>query len=359
MLVQQPKKVSNQRLERLEAIRGFAALYVVLFHVLPQKFYLSGINVGFLFRFGPEAVIVFFVLSGFVIRYTWEKSTDKSFGYYFIRRFIRLYVPLLFIFLLGYLLKCYREGGLASPEWKHLIGNLFMLQDVISQKPHVIVPAYLGNGVLWSLSYEWWFYMLFYVVATRIDKDKLNRWVSILTLTAALSYLIYPFIVNRLLMYFAIWWIGVRFAEIYLEKGSYTLKALGSQAWLMLALTLILAVNFFLHRSASKSYSYPLVAYPFIELRHFIFAGMVMTGAILWKKFAWIGFDWVFGWFKYLAPCSYAIYIAHHYLVVEATYLKFLKSPVLEYALYILVLIGFSFFLEVFLYNRIRKRILG
>ena len=93
--------MKKNRLEKLEAVRGFAALYVVFFHTLPQKIYLGGINIGALFRFGPEAVIVFFALSGFVIKYTYERSKDKSFRYYFIRRFIRLYIPLLFIFLLA------------------------------------------------------------------------------------------------------------------------------------------------------------------------------------------------------------------------------------------------------------------
>lgn len=130
--------MKKNRLEKLEALRGFAALYVVLFHVLPQEILLYGVNVGLLFRFGPEAVIVFFVLSGFVIKYTFERSADKSFKYYFIRRFIRLYIPLFFIYVLGYLLKCYNAGELASPEWGTLLGNLFMLKDVISQKTNVL-----------------------------------------------------------------------------------------------------------------------------------------------------------------------------------------------------------------------------
>lgn len=64
--------MKKNRLEKLEAVRGFAALYVVFFHLLPQKILLFGLNIGILFRFGPEAVIVFFVLSGFVIKYTWK-----------------------------------------------------------------------------------------------------------------------------------------------------------------------------------------------------------------------------------------------------------------------------------------------
>ena len=45
--------MKKNRLEKLEALRGFAALYVVLFHVLPQQIMLYGVNIDLLFRFGP------------------------------------------------------------------------------------------------------------------------------------------------------------------------------------------------------------------------------------------------------------------------------------------------------------------
>jgi peptidoglycan/LPS O-acetylase OafA/YrhL len=349
----------KSRLEKLEAVRGFAALYVVFFHVLPQKIFLFGINVGTIFRFGPEAVIVFFVLSGFVIKYTYEKSKDKSFRFYFIRRFIRLYIPLFFIFLLGYLIKCYSEGALANPEWGTLFGNIFMLQDVISQKPNVISAAYMGNGVLWSLSYEWWFYMLFFLLASKISSDKLNKWVNILTITAAATYVIYPFHVNRLAMYFAIWWIGVRFADTYLSGGKFSIRSILPYAYVLFTITAILGLNLAIHFSFTKVYTYPLVAYPFIELRHFVFAIMVMFGAVIWQNLNWRGFNFFFGSFKYLAPFSYVIYISHHYLVIEATYLRFINNKVIEYGLYIIVLILFSYLLEVVVYNRIRKILIG
>jgi peptidoglycan/LPS O-acetylase OafA/YrhL len=351
--------MKKNRLEKLEALRGFAALYVVFFHVLPQKIYLLGVNIGLLFRFGPEAVIVFFVLSGFVIKYTFERSADKSFKYYFIRRFIRLYIPLFFIFLLGYGIKCYSEGLLADPDWKTLLGNIFMLQDVISQKPNVISAAYMGNGVLWSLSYEWWFYMLFFVLATYISSDKLNKWVNIIVIVAAASYVIYPFIVNRLAMYFAIWWIGVRFADTYIKGEKFTIRSILPYAYVLFTITAILALNLYIHFSFTKIYTYPLVAYPFIELRHFVFASMVMFGAIIWQNLKWVGFNAAFGIFKHLAPCSYVIYISHHYLVVEASYLSFINNKVIEYGLYIVLMVVFSYLLEVVVYNRIRKVLIG
>jgi peptidoglycan/LPS O-acetylase OafA/YrhL len=351
--------MKKNRLEKLEALRGFAALYVVFFHTLPQKIWLLGINVGAIFRFGPEAVIVFFVLSGFVIKYTFERSADKSFRYYFIRRFIRLYIPLFFIFLLGYFIKCYSEGTLADPEWKTLLGNILMLQDVISQKPNVISPAYMGNGVLWSLSYEWWFYMLFFLLITNINTSKLNKWVNILVIVAAASYVIYPFMVNRLAMYFAIWWIGVRFADTYIKREPFSIRSIMPYAYVLMIITAILAFNLYIHYGYTKIYSYPLVAYPFIELRHFVFAIMVMFGSIIWKNWNWVGFNAVFGIFKYLAPCSYVIYISHHYLVVEASYLHFINNKVIEYGLYIVLMIVFSYLVEVVVYNRIRKLLIG
>lgn len=350
---------NKNKLEKLEALRGFAALYVVLFHTFPQEINLLGVNIGLLFRFGPEAVIVFFILSGFVIKYSFSRSRNKSFKYYFTRRFIRLYLPLILIFLLGYSIKSYSQGTFINPEWTTLLGNLFMLQDVISLKPNVISATYMGNGVLWSLSYEWWFYMLFFFLVKNIQSQKLNQWVNVLTITAAATYVIYPFTLNRFVMYFAIWWIGARFADTYMNNEKFTIRSVMSYASVLFAITFILGVNLYLNFSYTQVYDYPLVAFPFIEFRHFIFSILVMFGSIVWKNLKWFGFNLVFGIFKYIAPCSYVIYISHQYLVVDATYLNFISNKVLEYSLYIILMIIFSYILEVVVYNRIRKKLIG
>lgn len=352
-----PKKYN--KLEKLDALRGFSALYVVLFHMLPQKIFLFGLNVGVFFRFGSEAVILFFVLSGFVIKYSWEHTEDKSFKSYFLRRFFRIYIPLIFIFLMGYLLKSYEEGALVDPDWKTLLGNIFMLQDVISLKPNVISAGYMGNSLLWSLSYEWWFYMLFFVLSKNIDSKKINMWVNWIVVIAALSYVIYPFIVNRIAMYFAIWWIGVRFASIYLKEGKFTFKAISSYSYVLAFIIIVLGFNLYLNYSYTKIYSYPLVAYPFIELRNFVFAFLLIFASIIWHKYNWFGFNRIFYIFKYLAPFSYVIYISHHYLVIQSTYLRFVNNKILEYALYIMLMFLFSYLIEVVIYPKIKNRLMG
>jgi len=351
--------MKRQKLEKLEALRGFAALYVVFFHALPQEIYLWGINIGVLFRFGPESVILFFILSGFVIKYTYEKSRIKSFKHYFLRRFIRLYIPLFIIFILAYVLKCIHEGTFANPELLTLGGNLLMLQDVVTQKPNVICGVYMANGPLWSLSYEWWFYMLFFFLVTRISSERINKWVGILSIAAAISYLFYPFFINRLLMYFAIWWIGVKFATTYLNHEKYTIRAVLPYAGVLLTITAILALNLFLHRALIKTYTFPYSAYPIIEFRHFAFSIIVLFAAIIWQNSKWFAFNHLFGIFKYIAPCSYVMYISHHYLVVHATYLNFLNNRILEFSIYLIVMIAFSYLVEVLIYNKIKTMIIG
>lgn len=255
-------------------------------------------------------------------------------------------------------MKCYSEGGFADPEITTLLGNLFMLQDVISLKPNVISPTYLGNGVLWSLSYEWWFYMLFFLLSDRIKPKKLNFWVNVITITAAISYLFYPFILNRIVMYFAIWWIGVNFAETYLHGETYTFASIKKYAYILLFILGILGLNLYINFEYTKVYDYPLVAFPFIELRHFTFAFIAMFAGVIWNKLNWFGFDKLFGIFKYLAPFSYVMYISHHYLVVEATYLNFINNKIIEYSLYLLFMLLFSYVIEVVLYPKIKKRLM-
>jgi peptidoglycan/LPS O-acetylase OafA/YrhL len=347
--------MKNKEIDKLEAIRGFCALYVVFFHLLPQKIIVLGINVGFLFRFGSEAVIVFFILSGFVIKYSWEKSADKSFKNYFFRRFTRIYIPLFFIFLLAYGIKSYSEGGWANPDWNTLLGNIFMLQDVISLKPNVISAVYMGNGVIWSLSYEWWFYMIFILLSKKVSESKINLWVTILTITATVSYLVYPFFLNRIVMYFAIWWIGVRLATIYLNGAAYSFKSIKTHCYVLAIIIGLLGLNLYLNFEYTKVYDYPLVAYPFIELRNFVFAFLALFSAIIWNHFNWFSFSSIFGIFKYIAPFSYVVYISHHYLVVEATYLHFINNKIIEYALYIILMFVFSYMLEVVVYTKIKN----
>jgi hypothetical protein len=45
--------------------------------------------------------------------------------------------------------------------------------------------------------------------------------------------------------------------------------------------------------------------------------------------------------------------------VINATYLRFINNSFVEYGLYLVFMILFSYFLEVVIYNRIKKLLIG
>ncbi|MEY3826084.1 MAG: hypothetical protein RLZZ148_898, partial [Cyanobacteriota bacterium] len=151
----------KQHLQKLDDIRGLAAVYVIIYHLL-QPFKSLPPGVKLFFSFGQEAVILFFLLSGFVI-YTascrYPKLTYKN---YFIKRFRRIYFPFIIALLLSVLVFAFNGTLQHEFSFQNLISNIFMLQDIDIVKDGVWVNPFLKNYPLWSLSYEWWFYMLFF-----------------------------------------------------------------------------------------------------------------------------------------------------------------------------------------------------
>ena len=84
------KTINTHRIFEIECLRGFAALYVVLFHVLRPEIQAYSYVLSIPFRFGQEAVILFFLLSGFSINYSWSKREEKSFPIFAKDRLVRI-----------------------------------------------------------------------------------------------------------------------------------------------------------------------------------------------------------------------------------------------------------------------------
>jgi peptidoglycan/LPS O-acetylase OafA/YrhL len=161
-----PQTVGQRRrhIMALDAVRGFAAVYVAVAHVL--HFLPEGSLLRLAFRFSQEAVILFFLLSGAVIYLSQATRRDQRFLPFFVRRFRRIYFP----FLISLLVTTAVVGavrGLGDFRAVDLVGNLLMLQD--AGKPGNIANNYLWNNALWSLSYEWWFYLMFFPLWQRLQ----------------------------------------------------------------------------------------------------------------------------------------------------------------------------------------------
>ena len=117
---------ANQtRLQPLDALRGIAALGVVLFH-----FTLGRNGYENIFRFGTTGVDLFFMISGFVIFMSLEKADGLR--TFLINRFSRLYpaywMGVVFSFVLISIHFQYSQNYPIDNAWQTFVGNLTMFQ---------------------------------------------------------------------------------------------------------------------------------------------------------------------------------------------------------------------------------------
>lgn len=176
------KDSSSQRSKRLhlpflDGLRGLAALYVVLFHVVANgkgELLADNFLLNFL-RFGHEAVVVFIVLSGFVLTLPVARSPQLTLsgdlrGFFKRRgrRILPAYYASLFLLPLFFLLielSKYITGE--GADWTR-ITNTFISVDMLSHLflLHNLSSAWSDsiNPVLWSLSTEWWIYFVFALI---------------------------------------------------------------------------------------------------------------------------------------------------------------------------------------------------
>ena len=176
---QQKPNQSQTKVQELESIRGLAALLVVILHMSQwnSSFYNCGI-----IRNGYLMVELFFVLSGYVIYYSYSAkiTNGKQLLRFQFLRFGRLYpVHLLFlsIFVVIVMAKYVaNKFGVVSPNTQlystsdilpALIENIFLVQ-AIGPTGH----ALMFNAPSWSISVEFYTYLLFAVVVLFFKKLK-------------------------------------------------------------------------------------------------------------------------------------------------------------------------------------------
>lgn len=178
----------TKRISHLDFVRGVAALAVCAGHLRAFQFVvmeqathvsLPGKAFYFLTGYGHQAVMVFFVLSGYFIAGSVSDSVATgrwSWSGYAVRRLTRLWLVLIPALLLTLFWDCLGLGltggagynadfsGIIhsgptpdapfSVGWLTFLGNVFFLQTVAS-------PVFGTNSPLWSLANEFWYYLLF------------------------------------------------------------------------------------------------------------------------------------------------------------------------------------------------------
>lgn len=153
-----------KRYEELDSMRGLASVSVVLSHSLTMTaLFATGTIYGDLFNkfvlnsplkiffSAHQAVVLFFILSGFVLALPYIKGKQQSYSSYLIRRICRIYIPYIFAVLFGISMRyLFSHGGIAGLwndeiTWGVIFNHLFLI-GMFSQDSF--------NPVIWSLVHE-------------------------------------------------------------------------------------------------------------------------------------------------------------------------------------------------------------
>ena len=146
-----------KKLNNLQALRAFAALNVVLFHIIgtSSKY---GFSVDYLNVFdgwGDNGVDLFFVLSGFIMVYI-HKDKPLSAARFFIDRFTRIaplyWLMTILLLAITYISPSIFRSDVSDFQELSLSSILFISKLVLGKMP------VLYDG--WTLEYEMLFYLI-------------------------------------------------------------------------------------------------------------------------------------------------------------------------------------------------------
>ena len=151
------------RLGFLDAARGIAAATVVVQHAGELIWYDFGVKTHTVFNPGRFGVVVFFLVSGFIIPASFERLRGDRAGavkQFWVGRFFRLYPLYWFSLAAIVLLSAFEHDAITDEFRSHLVvntvGNATMLQELVGI-PHAI-------GLYYTLTLE----MLFYVTCSAL-----------------------------------------------------------------------------------------------------------------------------------------------------------------------------------------------
>ena len=140
-----------------------------------------------IFWAGHEAVLLFFILSGFVLTIPFLKNNYFSYKGYLVKRFFRIYLASVTSIFLAVILIKILDNNLTNvtSDWINTLWNRdFTIQDVIN---HLVLIGHYPtnlNPVLWSLVHEMRISVIFPIIVYFVLRLK---WKQVLILALSLS----------------------------------------------------------------------------------------------------------------------------------------------------------------------------
>jgi peptidoglycan/LPS O-acetylase OafA/YrhL len=331
-----------QKVVPVEGLRAVCSIYVFLTHALIAGLGITAAFASLPLHFGQEAVIVFFVISGFVIALSVGRSGRITFTEYLQHRSLRIYP----IYLLSLVLSAALVGF--HFDWWESLGNLVMLQDFAGGKPGVLFNTFAGNAALWSLSYEWWFYLMFFPIYFFVPRQFQCAGVTCGGVAAVGAYNAFSFQPFLFLAYFPMWWVGAELGRAYCNEEEFPHQVLLSAFLLACAFAVPVVLEVLQHNIHGLGF------HPILELRHAAASLFCVAVAwVLWKR------SWQFGprvrkAVLALGSISYGVYILHFPIVVNDYWGD--TPPYLRFALAVPLVFAAAYLAE-YPYQRFWKRL--
>lgn len=172
----QYQALSTQFSQQLASLRGISAIIVLFSHCFQAFIAPFDLTLYSVIRLlGQAAVMMFFVLSGFLIGHSMQKNRQQfgqfNLTHYIKQRCTRILPPFIFALALTALLYVLAPYFFASESrfFQHYFGIMIRYEYDISYLDFIgsmlflngfLTPTIAANAALWSLSYEVWFYVL-------------------------------------------------------------------------------------------------------------------------------------------------------------------------------------------------------
>ena len=353
----------KERFAVLDIFRGILSSLVVLFH-LSAFSATPVINNEFIYNC-DLFVDFFFVLSGFVIAYSYQFiKTGKELGKFYRKRFFRLY-PLHFIVLLVFVLielsKHFASGYVhvnkidnASNNLTTFFTNLFLVNSV--KMPGVNDVSW--NIASWSISAEMIAYLVFGLIMLLINTKRLSRiriyiYCFIISLAGLLLYLytgdfklVYTFdygFLRGIMGFF----IGVVCFNAFNASKDH-IRGLNSSVFnLAEAAVLILTVGFVCYGSVFKNYGFIYEMLFFLTIFVFSFEEGWISGLL--KRS---------GFLHQTGKYSYSIYMVHTLILslFNVVFIRALKFTPSSYAYLFIINYAIIWLLSAWTFKHIEMR---
>ena len=301
-----------KRFETLDSFRGIAAIFIIIHNIR----FLDSITELTFFLDGKIFVEMFFVLSGFVLThgYAFKPISFKSF---FISRTFRifpLHIFMLILVLLSEIIKyvAYQYGvpfnhipltGGESPSL--LIYHILLLQSWLA-----FVPSTGFNNPAWSISLEYYMYMIFFITLLIKHVNKAYLWFFI-------SMVSFIFIVNDIGIYKVLRGLSSFFlgSLIYLVYRNFyqNIVSISKKYFSLLEVLILLTIIMLI--SSNLDYKAIIATFLFsIQMLVFAFEkGIIST--FLKRSF-----------FLHIGKISYSIYLIHYFILSIVMFLAIILT---------------------------------